>query len=160
MVLRSSSASSAPSMAQLQALLSNATPPGEAVTPVPGSGGMASRDDHKHPRLSSATVQSLNASGEAVITFTRTFSSMPVVICLLYETADNQPVVFKVKSWTQDAQNNYTGCTIKGSRASLLPALSGITLLAGLITALANFNVFGGSAAGAQFCCLAIQPSN
>jgi hypothetical protein len=65
-----------------------------------------------------------------------------------------------VKAWTKDASGNYTGCTIKGARASLLPALSGIALLTGLVTALANYNVFGGSAAGAQFCCLAVQPSS
>lgn len=158
MVLRATS--TGPTMVQLQALLSNTPPPGEAVAPAPGSGSMASRDDHKHPRLSSATVQTLNASGEAVIVFTRSFTAMPAVQCLLYELADNQPVVFKVKTWTQDAQGNYIGCTIKGVRSSILPALSGITLLTGLITALANFNVFGGSAAGAQFCCLAIQPSS
>jgi hypothetical protein len=121
---------------------------------------MASRDDHKHPRLSSATVQTLDANGEAVVAFTRSFAALPAVTCLLYESSDAQPVVFKVKAWTRDAQNNYTGCTIKGVRSSILPSLSGVTLLTGLIAALANFNVFGGSAAGAQFCCLAIQPSN
>jgi hypothetical protein len=150
----------APTMAQLQTLLSNGAPPPEANVPAAGTGGMAARDDHKHPRLSSATVQSLDANGEAAITFTRAFAAMPAVICLLYEASDAQPVVFKVKAWTKDAQGNYTGCTIKGYRSSILPALSGIALLTGLITALANYNVFGGSAAGAQFCCLAVQPSS
>jgi hypothetical protein len=150
----------APTMAQLQALLSNDAPPAEANTPVPGTGGMAARDDHKHPRLSSATVQILDGNGEAVITFTRNFAAMPAVTCLLYEASDAQPVVFKVKTWAKDTQGNYTGCTIRGARASILPALSGIALLTGLVSALANYNVFGGSAAGAQFCCLAIQPSS
>lgn len=146
-------------MAALQALLSNTAPTPEATAPAAGSGGMASRDDHKHPRLSSASVSMLNASGEAAMTFSRSFTAMPAVMCLLIEAADSQPVVFKVKTWTQDAQNNYTGCTIKGSRSSILPALSGILLIGPLISSLANFNVFGGSAAGAQFCCVAIQPS-
>lgn len=154
-------ASSSPvSMAQLQALLSNSAPPAETVAPAAGMGGMASRDDHKHPRLSSATIAALNASGEATVTFTRLFAAMPIVICTLYEAADNQPVVFKVKSWTQDGNGNYTGCTVKGARSATLPAMAGLTLLTGVITALGNFNVFGGSAAGAQFCCLALQPSN
>lgn len=143
----------------MQFLLSNRAPISEAVAPTSGASDKASRDDHKHPRLSSATVQALNASGEAVITFTRSFSSLPAVTCLLYEMSDAQPVVFKVKTWTQDGSGNYTGCTIKGARSSLLPALSGVLLIGPLITALANYNVFGGSAAGAQFCCLAIQPS-
>lgn len=151
--------SPAVSMVQLQALLSNNAPPAETVSPAAGAGGMASRDDHKHPRLSSATVATLNASGEATVTFTRLFAAMPVVICTLYEAADNQPVVFKVKSWTQDANGNYTGCTVKGARSATLPAMAGLTLVTGVISALANFNVFGGSAAGAQFCCLALQPS-
>lgn len=147
------------SMATLQALLSNDPPPSETVSPLAGAGGMASREDHRHPRLSSATIQTLNASSEATITFSRTFSTMPAVVCLLYEASDSQPVVFKVKSWTQDAQGNYTGCVIRGFRSSILPSLSGILLIGPLISALASFNVFGGSAAGAQFCCLAIQPS-
>lgn len=151
--------SSAVSMAQLQTLLSNNAPPAETVSPAAGAGGMASRDDHKHPRLSSATVSTLNASGEAVIAFTRLFAAMPVVICTLYEAADSQPIVFKVKTWAQDGNGNYTGCTIKGYRSATLPAMSGLTLVTSLVTALGNFNVFGGSAAGAQFCCLALQPS-
>jgi hypothetical protein len=67
------------SMATLQTLLSNGAPPPEANTPAPGTGGMAARDDHKHPRLSSATVQSLDANGEAVVSFTRAFAAMPAV---------------------------------------------------------------------------------
>lgn len=144
----------------MEAILSNNPPPGEGVSSSSGNGGRASRDDHKHPRLSSSTVQSLNGSGEAIITFTRSFTSMPAVTCLLYESSELQPVVFKVKTWAQDGNGNYTGCTIKGYRSSLLPALSGIVLIGPLVTALANFNVFGGSAAGAQFCCIALQPSN
>lgn len=146
-------------MEALQRLLANDPPVSEANAPAVGIAGMAAREDHKHPRLSSATQSTLNASSEAVLTFTRVFSAMPVVTCLLYENADAQPVVFKVKSWTQDGQGNYTGCTVKGYRASILPALSGILLVGPLISALANFNVFGGSAAGAQFCCLALMPS-
>lgn len=46
-----------------------------------------------------------------------------------------------------------------GLTSAILPSLSGIGLLTGLITALSNLNVFGGSAAGAQFCCIALQPS-
>lgn len=145
---------------QLQQILTNIAPSSEAVAAGPGTGNMASRDDHKHPRLSSATVSTLNASSEATLSFSRAFTTVPCVQCLLIEAADNQPVVFKVKSWVQDAQNNYTGCVIRGYRSSILPSLSGILLIGPLISSLANYNVFGGSASGAQFCCLAIQPSN
>ncbi len=144
---------STPNLPQLQALLSNNEPPSETVAPAPGAGGLAARDDHKHPRLSSATVNVLGANGEVAIMFTREFSAMPAVTCLLVENADNQPVVFKVKSWTMNDQN-YAGCVIKGYRMQTLPSV--LTLL----TQLLSFNVVGGVAVGAQFCCLAIQPSS
>jgi hypothetical protein len=150
---------SAPTMAQLQTILTSTAPAPEAVTPEAGAGSRAARDDHQHPRLTSATVQALDASGVATVAFTRSFAALPAVTCLLYEASAAQPVVFKVKGWVQDANGNYTGCTVQGYRASILPALSGIALLTGLVGALANYNVFGGSAAGAQFCCIALQPS-
>jgi len=149
----------APSMAQLAAILGNDAPPPEAVAAKPGAAVLAAREDHQHPRLTSATVQALDGAGLATVPFTRTFATLPAVTCLLYEATAAQPVVFKVRSWIQDANGNYTGCVVQGVRASLLPALSGIGLLTGLITALSNLNVFGGSAAGAQFCCIALQPS-
>lgn len=54
----------------------------------------------------------------------------------------------------------YTGCTIKGSRAQLLPALTSIILIGPLISALQNFDVLGGSASGVEVSVIAIQPSN
>lgn len=150
----------APSMAQLAAILGNDAPPPEAVAAKSGAAALAAREDHQHPRLTSATVQALDAQGVATVMFTRAFASLPAVTCLLYEATTAQPVVFKVKGWVQDPQTNaYTGCIVQGYRASILPALSGIALLTGLITALASYNVFGGSASGAQFCCIALQPS-
>lgn len=143
-----------------QALLGDQTPSSEGVAAAPGVASLASRVDHKHERLTSATVQTLNAQGEVAIAFTRLFAAKPTVTCTLYEAADNQPVIFKVKTWTQDGGGNYTGCTIKGYRSSILPSLSGVTLLTGLITALTNFNVFGASAAGAEFSCIALQVSS
>lgn len=144
---------STPSLLQLQALLSNNAPSLETVAPAAGAGSMAARDDHKHPRLSSATVSVLGAAGEVEINFTREFTAMPAVTCLLIEAADNQPVVFKVKSWTMNGPN-YAGCIIKGYRMQTLPSV--LTLL----TQLVSFNIAGGMAVGAQFCCLAIQPSS
>lgn len=145
---------------QLRQILTNADPAPEKVAPAAGSGQMASRDDHVHPRLSSATVSALDANGKATVMFTRSFTTTPCVQCLLVEGADGQPVIFKVESWVKDGAGNFTGCVLRGYRSSILPALSGILLIGPLISSLANFNVFGGSAANAQFCCLAIQPSN
>lgn len=146
-------------MEQLRQILTNTPPVREGVTPDPGMGLSASRDDHIHPRLSSATVGTLDANARATVTFTRTFAQTPCVQCLLVEASDNQPVVFKVESWVMNGPL-YAGCVLRGYRSSVLPALSGILLIGPLISALANYNVFGGSAANAQFCCLAIQPSN
>lgn len=140
--------------------LSDTTPAPEKTAPTAGQADQGARADHSHPRLTSATIQALDTNGLAAITFTRLFNAMPAVTCLLYEASDAQPVVFKVKSWAQDGNGAYTGCTIQGYRSSILPALSGILLVGPLISALGNYNVFGGSASGAQFCCIALQPSN
>jgi hypothetical protein len=146
--------------AQLQSILTTTPPPSEATAAKVGSGTTAAREDHQHPRLTSATVQALDANSEAVITFTRIFAKTPAVTCLLYESTDNQVVTFKVKSWANDANGNFTGCTIKAYRSQILPALTGILLIGPLITALNNFNVFSGSASGANFSCIALQVSN
>lgn len=145
--------------ADMQSILSPNAPPPEKTAPAPGSGNLASRDDHVHPRLSHATIATINASNEATFMFTRTFTSRPVVIPTLIEAADNQPVVFKVKNYVQDAQGLYKGCVIKAYRSQTLPAMSGLALLSAVVGALANFNVFGGSVSGAEVSCFAIQPS-
>lgn len=139
--------------------LSNDLPAPEKTDPVSGSADQGARSDHVHPRPSSATIQSLGTDGVAQVMFTRSFSGLPAVTCLLYEASAGQPVVFKVRDWVQDANGAYVGCNIQGCRSSILPSLSGILLIGPLLTALGNFNVFGGSAAGAQFCCIALQPS-
>lgn len=128
--------------------------------PDVGAAASASRADHVHPRLTSTTVQTLGTGGDVNIVFTRSFSKMPGVVCTAYKPTDNLPVTFEVKSWLQDAQNNYIGCTIHGGKAQTLPNISGIVLLTNLITALNQFNPFSGDASGTQFSCVAIQASN
>jgi hypothetical protein len=134
--------------------LTSQTPSPEGVAPSIGAASAAARGDHVHQRLSSTTVQVLGAGGDVQIDFTRLFATMPGVICTAYKPTDNLPVTFEVKSWIQDGQNNYTGCIIHGSKAQTLPAV--IALLGTLV----NYNVFGGSAVGTQFSCVAIQASN
>lgn len=133
--------------------LADSAPPAEATAANAGSGGQGSRWDHQHPRLTSVGTGTLNASGEATVSFTRTFDAMPGMTCFLVEAADNPPVMFKVKSWVQDGNGKYTGCVIKGYRGLLLPA--SLTL----VTALASFNVFAGVASGAAFTYIAVQQS-
>lgn len=135
------------------AILSDALPPSEAVTATAGATALASRDSHRHPRLTSATNETLGASGEVTVAFTRLFVTMPVLTCLLIESANNQPVIFKIKSWVQDGSLNYTGCVVKGYRSQTVPQ-NLVTLLLGGV-----FDLFNGSAVGAQFACIALLAS-
>ncbi len=140
-------------------MFTNPALPLSDLTPVPegpasaGALSAGARGDHKHPRLSSATTHTLNASGEATIVFTRSFPIPPCMDFTYIELADNPPVTFKVKSWTQDGGGNYTGCIAKGYRGQALPS-SILTLVA-----LVSYNVFGGSASGVSFTALAIAQS-
>lgn len=133
---------------------SDATPMPESKTGTPGVAAVAVRAGHEHPRLTSATTgHVLDAAGEATINFTRTFVGKPAVTYMLDELADNGPVIIKVKSWTTNANGEYTGCVVKGYRGQSLPA--SITLL----TALISFNVFAGTTTGAAFTFIALQRS-
>lgn len=127
------------------------------------------REDHQHPRLTSTTYATLDNVGQAVVAFTRPFANKPGVV--LTETDANvndQPLVTRVVGWTRDASGNYIGCTIKGSRAQILPtvvAVSGIltaviTGVNALVSALTNFNVFGGMAVGATVSVIAVARSD
>lgn len=140
--------------------LTSTAPVQEATAPAVGNAASAARGDHVHPRLTSTTVQSLGAGGDVLINFTRAFATMPGVVCTAYKPTDNLPVTFEVKSWVQDAQNNYTGCTIHGGKAQTLPNVSNVLLLTNLVAALNQFNPFSGDASGTQFSCVAIQASN
>lgn len=129
------------------------TPPlAEGGSAAAGGMSMATRADHQHPRLTATANGTLNASGEATITFSRIFPSKPSVIITLVESPDNQPVVFKVKSWTTNG-SDYTGCTIKGYRSQTIPQ-NLVTLLLGSV-----FNLFAGSVAGAEYSLIAVQAS-
>lgn len=132
--------------------LANANPLAEGLTPGAGAAGAASRMDHVHPRLTATASGVLNASGEDTIVFTRTFTSKPGLTITYAETADNQPVVFKVKSWTTSG-SDYTGCVIKAYRSQAIPT-NLVTLLLGGV-----FNLFAASASGVEYSLIAVQPS-
>ena len=148
-----------PTPAQLQVLLGDNLPPAEATTAAPGAAVVASRTDHVHPRLTSTTVQVLGAGGNVQVNFTRSFTTMPGVVCTAYKATDNLPVSFEVASWVMSGPN-YVGCVIHGGKAQPLPVLTSILLLANLLTALNLYNPAAGDATGTQFSCVAIQASN
>lgn len=134
--------------------LADANPIAESTTAKAGTMGAASRADHEHPRLTATATGVLNASGEATVTFTRTFPTKPGLTSMYAESADGQPVVFKVKTWTTDVNGNFTGCVIKGYRAQAIPANLVSLLLGGV------FNLFAGSAAGVEYSLIAVQASS
>lgn len=105
----------------------------------------------------SATWGVLNASGEATVVFEVPFPTQPACAFTWEKSASNQPVMFKVKSWVMDGNGNFVGCVVKGYRSTILPTLSGIIIIGPLISALSQFDIFGGSATGVNFCCMAIQ---
>ena len=129
--------------------LADMPPNAEARLATPGAGSSASRMDHQHPRLTSAATQTLNASSEATLVFTRLFDSKPSMVYNYEESAEGQPIVFKTKSWTTDANGKYTGCVVKAYRGSLVSiAVLGV-----------GVNAFGGSASGVTFSYIALQSS-
>lgn len=129
-------------------------------------------EDHQHPRLTSTTYATLDSSGQATIAFTRTFLNKPGIN--LTETdavSASQPLVLRGLAWVRDGNGLYTGVTVQGMRAQMLPTinpLSGaLTLLTqvitgvnGLIAQLTGYNVFGGSAAGASVSVIAVARSD
>lgn len=149
--------------------LSGSAPIAEALAASAGSAGAASRSDHQHPRLTSATVGMTDATGKKTVMFTRTFSAQPAVFCELVEAADNGPVSFKIESFLDDtgtawaAGKPYGGVVITAYRIRALPTLNlaGIVLIGPLLTALGVLSAFAPftNAPNVSFSCIAILPS-
>ncbi|GEM_PF-6883459 len=137
----------------LAAMFSDQAPIREATLAIPGSQSKASRGDHQHPRLTSASWNVTDANGEATFTFTRTFAAKPTIDLSYEEATNNQPCIFKVKSWVTNANGEYTGMVAKGYRLQTLPA--SITLLGSL----ASFSVTINAPAGINVSCIAVQVS-
>lgn len=138
---------------------SDAPPNAEAKVAAAGQAPAVSREDHQHPRLTSSTTGVLNASGEATVTFTRTFAVKPSWTIEYEEAADNPPVIFKVKSWlgtggTAWVSGDYTGCIIKGYRCTTIPT-NLVTLLLGGV-----YSLFNGSANGVQYSAIIVASSS
>lgn len=111
-----------------------------------------SMGDHRHPRLTSVTKATLDGSGLATVTFTRSFANEPGVVLTAIAPGGTQPVTLQVQSWVQTGAN-YTGCVVKGYRAQTLPAVIA------LLSALLNYDIFAGSASGVGVSVIAVQVS-
>lgn len=114
---------------------------------------MATRADHVHGRLTSATTQSTAANGEATVMFTRSFGQQPSIDLTPIENGDNGGLVGKVRSFVQDGSLNYTGCVVKFYRIQPLPSV----LV--LLSALLNFRVDAGTVGVLPFSCIALAAS-
>lgn len=134
--------------------LSDAMPQPE-TSGAAGADQKAARGTHSHPRLTSSTRITLDGSGLATVTYTRSFAAKPAIVLTAINPSGRQ-VQLEVISDIQ-VGGLYTGCTLKGSRAALLPTLS---VLLTELTKLSGFDVLGGSAAGVEVSVVAIQPSN
>ncbi|WP_370309304.1 hypothetical protein [Sphingobium abikonense] len=154
-------------------------PKSEAVNAAKGAQtGRFALEDHQHPRLTSTTIGTIGGSGTATISFTRSFTKEPgMVITEIPGTLPPQsmPATFKVESWVREVMTPtpsgaYIGCVVRCWRGQLLPTMNQVSvasLLSGVIgglntviAALTGFNVFGASANGTAFSCIAVQRSD
>ena len=130
-------------------------------------------EDHQHPRLTSTTLATLGSNSQVTVPLTRTFTNKPGInLTEIDATSSTQPLVLRAIGWTQDTDGRYTGVTVQGSRAQLLPELSPISSVLALLTnvigavntniltPLTKYNIFGGSAAGASISVIAIARSD
>ncbi len=84
-------------------------------------------------------ITTLDVNGEATWTFPAAYAVKPVINHIYEETADNLPIIIKVKGFTV-VSTSYTAVTIKGYRFQALPA----SLV--LLTSLQWFSVSAGTA--------------
>lgn len=152
---------------------STSTPSSEAIGGHAGTNAMKfAQEGHQHPRLTSTTYATLDGAGQATVTFSRTFTNKPGLNLTETDAATGaQPLVLRGLTWVMDGQGKYAGVVIEGRRAQMLPTinpLSGLlTLVSGVVTGvntivaqLTNYNVFGGSAAGATVSVIAVARSD
>jgi len=164
------------SLGDVEAILpkpATTTPSAEALGGNPGTDpAKYAQEGHQHPRLTSTTYATLDGSGQATVTFSRSFANKPGInLTETDATTGSQPLVLRGIAWVQDGSSRYIGVTIQGQRAQMLPTinpLSGLlTLVSGVVTGvntivgqLTGYNIFGGSAAGATVSVIAVARSD
>lgn len=150
-------------------VLSNNVPMIETLTANSGVSDKISRYDHSHPRTSSTLTGTTNSTGFSNVSFTRSYSSQPVVFITTIENNTNPVPHFKITQWNTSANGYYTGCTIYGDRNKSLPSITpistGISLISNLITSLnIIFSSLSGyspyePASNENFCLIAVEIS-
>jgi len=148
-------------MDQIQsALIADTAPLAEATAGAIGTQTKAQAMNHQHPRLSSVTAGTLNASGlSGNMTFTRQFATQPGVFITAITPGGTQPIVFQVETWIMSGPN-FAGCTIKGFRLQE-NTLAAVTVL-GISVAVGGATVTPSSApaaSGVNFSLIAVAGS-
>lgn len=115
--------------------------------------------DHQHQRLTSASVVTLDGSGEATVTFTRTFATEPAAAITPIGAYGTETPMGVVASWIKTGPL-WTGAVVKGvkptSQALLGVTVLGISVVAGGQTVTPQFT---SPASGARFSCIFLQAS-
>lgn len=120
---------------------------------APGIGSETTKyalEDHQHPRLTSSRPLTLDANGQGVATFSKSFSSEPVPSFSQMPGGVAGPCIFAVESWIMTGQN-YTGANIKGWKLSApTQNLAAVTVLAVSVAIGGQTITTYGPAAGAK----------
>ncbi|MGX9983954.1 hypothetical protein [Methylobacterium fujisawaense] len=135
-----------------------AVPPATALDGSMGTSGNFARADHTHAARVQRTVLTTASDGTATWTFARPISvpsgALPVIAYMVED--QGTPVVVQVTSRTFTSAggvDTHTAVTIKAQRSQVLPA----ALVS--LSALLNFNVFGGSPAAVKVNLFAADPT-
>lgn len=108
---------------------SDIVPPSEGSGGVGASTGMFARADHQHPRITSSRPLTLDANGQGVATFSKSFVNEPVPAFAQMPGGTAGPCVFAVESWIMTGPL-YTGANIRGWRLAAPTPLAAVTVLA------------------------------
>lgn len=135
-----------------------ATPPATALDGIKGTSPEYARADHTHAARVQRTVLTTAADGTATWTFSRPIAvasgKLPPVAYMVEDTGS--PVVVQVvgRVMTSDGTTDtHTAVSIKAQRSQFLPGV----LLS--LSALLNFNVFGGPVSGVRVNIWAADPT-
>lgn len=174
------SASDLTALAATVPVIANEVPQPETTGGQAGLEGMkVPGARHQHPRLTSTTKAAIVTGSTVQVAFTRAFSQPPGITCTEIPpdtgVMSANPATFRVESWVREVMTPtpsgaYTGCVIKVWRSRPLPTMTPLSLTAiltavvtgvnAVIAALTNYDIFGASAVGTTFSCIAIQRSD
>ena len=151
-----------------QIKLADIPPLSESGSPKAGAMELATRADHQHPRLTSATNHVLDTNGLTTVVFTRSFDTEPAITMNGLGSGTGPVPDFRADFIITNGK--WTGATVYGQRARSLPTIAPLNagllaLLSSLIGALnpilASLSGFAPyeNAAGAKVSVVAIQNS-